>query len=60
MLPRDRVAYRVETDTSDYTIGRVLSLEDQGRWQPVMYYLKTLNDAETRYSTYDKELLAIL
>ena len=51
---------RVVTDASDRAIGGVL-LQDFGEgWQPVSYDSQKLKPAETRYSTYDRELLAIL
>ena len=59
-LPQDGGQYQVESDASDYAVGGVLSLKTEKGWKPMSYYSKTLNDAETRYSTYDKELLAIL
>ena len=51
---------RVVTDASDWAVGAVL-LQDFGEgWQPVAYDSVKLKPAETRYSTYDRELYAIL
>lgn len=44
------------TDASNYAIGAVLS---QGG-HPICYASRTLNGAETRYATFEKELLAIV
>ena len=52
---------RIETDASGYAIGAVLSqLTDLGRWHPVAYYSRKMIPAETRYKTYNAELLAIV
>ena len=50
----------ITTDASDYALGVVLSQGTIGQDLPVAYASRTLNDAETRYSTTEKELLAIL
>ena len=49
----------ITTDASDYALGVVLSQGTIGQDLPVAYASRTLNDAETRYSTTKKELLAI-
>lgn len=48
------------TDASNFAIGAVLSQGPIGSDKPVAYASRTLNDAETRYSTTEKELLAIV
>lgn len=51
----------VETDSSDWTMGGVLSqYDDQQILRPVAYYSKNLCPAEVNYPIYDKELLAIV
>ena len=47
------------TDASDTAIGAVLQQYVDGQWQPVSFFSKKLKPAETRYSTFDRELLAI-
>ena len=47
------------TDASDVTVGAVLQQYTKGRWHPLAFFSKALKPAETRYSTYDRELLAI-
>lgn len=48
------------TDASNYALGAVLSQGPVGSDKPIAYASRTLNDAETRYSTIEKELLAIV
>lgn len=48
------------TDASNYAIGAVLSQGTIGNDKPVAYASRTLNGTETKYSTVEKELLAIL
>ena len=53
--------YRLETDSSDYATGAVLSQPGlDGKWHPVRFYSKGLNDIERNYPIHDKELLAII
>ena len=49
----------VDTDASDYAIGAVLSQVQDGEERVLAYHSKTLNDAQTRYCTTKKELLAM-
>ena len=67
---------RIETDASSYAIGGVLSQltsdqvtldsesiltkSDFGQWHPVAYFSRKMIPAETRYKTYDNELLVIV
>ena len=52
---------RVEVDTSDYATGGVLSMEvENGRWKPVAFLSKSLNETERNYEIHDKEMLVIL
>ena len=47
------------TDASDTAIGAVLQQFVDGVWQPISYFSRKLSPAETKYSTFDRELLAI-
>lgn len=47
------------TDASDTCIGAVLQQQVKGIWRPLGYFSKKLTPAQSRYSTYDRELLAI-
>jgi len=52
---------RMEVDTSDYAMGDVLSMEcKDGRWRPVVYLSKSLNEIERNYEIHDKEMLVII
>lgn len=48
------------TDASDVALGAVLSQGTVGSDKPVAYASRTLSDTETRYSTIEKEMLAII
>jgi len=51
----------LETDASDSAIASVFSQKQLDReWHPVVYYLKTIIDAELNYYIHDKEMLAII
>jgi cleavage and polyadenylation specificity factor subunit 1 len=56
--PAPNAVLSVATDTSDTHIGGVLQQLNGGRWQPLVFYSKKLSGAGTRYSTFDRELLA--
>ena len=52
---------KIEVDASDYATGGVLSIEcENGRWRPVAYLLKLLNEIERNYEINDKEMLAVI
>ena len=47
------------TDASDTAVGAVLQQNVQGTWTPISFFSRKLTPAETRYSTFDRELLAV-
>ena len=49
----------IMTDASDVVVGAVLQQFIDGIWKPFSYFFRKLNTAESRYSTYDRDLLAI-
>lgn len=49
----------VYTDSSDYAIGGVVQQNDGSIKEPLGFFSRKLSPAERRYSTYDRELLAI-
>ena len=57
--PRDPLI--VETDTSDYALGAILSTitSSNNQVHPVAFHSWTFTSAELNYNVYDKELLAI-
>ena len=50
----------METDTSGYAIEGVLFQEQDGKWKPIAFLLRTIQLAERNYEIYNKELLAIV
>lgn len=46
-------------DASDLAAGAVLQQRSRGAWKPLGYFSVKFNDRERRYSTYDRELLAV-
>jgi hypothetical protein len=60
-LPWDSGLFRLETDASDIATGAVLYQEQEdGSFKPVGFLSKLYNEAEKNYTTYDKEMLAIM
>ena len=52
---------RIEVDTSYYTTEEVLLIEcEDGKWKPVVYLLKLLNETEQNYKIHNKEILAVI
>ncbi|KFD46748.1 hypothetical protein M513_12375 [Trichuris suis] len=47
------------TDASNTAVGAALNQLTDGTWQPLGFFSKKLQPAETKYSAYDKELLAV-
>ena len=51
----------MEVNISDYAIGGVLSMEcGDGKWQPVAFLSKSLNETERNYEIHDKKMLAVI
>ena len=54
---------RVETNASGYAICQIfsqLAWDNSDQWNPIAFFLQKMTPAETRYKTYDGELLAIV
>jgi len=52
---------RIEVDVSGYAMRDMLSMEcKNGRWRPVAFLSKSLNETERNYEIHDKEMLAII
>ncbi|GFY33088.1 3'-5' RNA helicase YTHDC2 [Trichonephila clavipes] len=58
-FPRSGLPLSLCTDASDFAVGAVLQQLENERWKPIAFYSKKLNETQTRYSTYDRELLGI-
>ena len=52
---------RMEVNASDYAMEGVLSIKcENGRWRPVVFLSKLLNETERNYEIHDKEMLAVI
>ena len=50
---------RLAVDASDAAIGAILQQFVGDSWQPLAFFSRELQAAESRYSTFGRELLAI-
>ena len=57
--PHSDAPTNIMTDASDTAVGAVLQQQIKDEWKPIAFFSKILKPAETRYSTFDRELLAI-
>lgn len=57
--PSSNAPFALMTDASDTCAGAVLQQKIRGKWKPIGFYSKKYNDAQKKYSTYDRELLSI-
>lgn len=48
------------TDASDTAAGGTNNIKIDGEWKPAGFFSKRFSEAQRKYSTYDRELLAIL
>lgn len=51
--------FSLMTDASDNCVGAVLQQKIDDKWKPLGYFSKKLTEVQKKYSTYDRELLAI-
>ena len=56
VIPDLNKEIRIEADVSDFVTGGVLLM----KWRPVVYILKSLNEAEKNYKIHNKEMLVII
>ena len=57
--PAPGSALSVAVDASESHVGAVLQQQMRGSWFPLSFYSRKLNDAERKYSPFDRELLAV-
>ena len=57
--PKPDAPTSIVTDASDIAVGAILQQYINRCWCPIAYFSKKLQPAERRYSTFDRELLAI-
>ena len=50
----------MEMNASEHAIEGVLSQEQEGKWKPIAFLLRTMQPVEQNYEIYDKKLLAIV
>ena len=51
----------MEVNVSDYIMEGVLFIECvDGRWRPVAFLSKSLNETERNYEIYDKDILVVI
>ena len=55
-LPYLQRPFEIQTDASDYAMRAVLTEHDK----PICYHSETFNPVVVNYSTYDKELYALV
>ena len=60
LLPRKEGKFKVEMDMLGHAIEEVLSQEQDRKWKPIAFLLRTMQPAEKNYKIYNKELLAIV
>ncbi|GKB38286.1 reverse transcriptase domain-containing protein [Tanacetum coccineum] len=57
--PNWNIPFELMCDASDFAVGAVLGQRIDGKFKPIYYASKTLNDAQAHYTTTEKELLAV-
>ncbi|GKC72635.1 reverse transcriptase domain-containing protein [Tanacetum coccineum] len=58
--PHWNVPFELICDASDFAVGAVLGQRIDGKFKPIYYASKTLNNAQEHYTTTKKELLAVV
>ncbi|GKB72614.1 reverse transcriptase domain-containing protein [Tanacetum coccineum] len=58
--PDWNVPFELMYDASDFAVGSVLGQQIDGKFKPIYYASKTLNNAQEHYTTTEKELLAVV
>ena len=57
--PNHTALLNITCDASDFAVGGVLQQYIINVWQPLLFFSKKLTPAETLYSAFDRELLAV-
>nr|GFB86056.1 reverse transcriptase domain-containing protein [Tanacetum cinerariifolium] len=58
--PKLDLPFELMCDASDFDIGAVLGQRHEKHFKLIHYASKTMNDAETNYTTTEKEMLAVM
>ncbi|GJW67151.1 reverse transcriptase domain-containing protein [Tanacetum coccineum] len=59
-LPPNGQPFEIMCDASDYAIGAVLGQRIEKHFRPIHYASKTMTEAESNYTTTEKEMLAVV
>ncbi|GKE68810.1 reverse transcriptase domain-containing protein [Tanacetum coccineum] len=54
------IPFELMCDASDFAVGAVLGQQIDGKFKPIYYASKTLNNAQEHYTTIKKELLTVV
>ena len=57
--PKPGAFTSIMTDASSHVVEAVLQQYIDSQWCPIAYFFKKMKPAETKYSTFDRELLAV-
>nr|GEU67150.1 reverse transcriptase domain-containing protein [Tanacetum cinerariifolium] len=60
IAPNWDLPFELMCDASDFAIGAVLGQRHEKHFKPIHFASKTMNDAETNYTTMEKEMLAVV
>ena len=58
--PDNNCQFRLETDTSDFATGTVLSILKDNKWHPVAFSSHAMSPEERNYPVADKEMLSVI
>nr|GEU83252.1 reverse transcriptase domain-containing protein [Tanacetum cinerariifolium] len=58
--PKLGLPFELMCDASDFAIGAVLGQRHEKHFKPIHYASKTMTDAESNYTTTEKEMLAVV
>nr|GEZ04359.1 reverse transcriptase domain-containing protein [Tanacetum cinerariifolium] len=60
IAPNWDLPFELMCDASDFTIGAVLGQHHEKHFKPIHYASQMMNDAESNYTTTEKEMLAVV
>nr|GEY37865.1 reverse transcriptase domain-containing protein [Tanacetum cinerariifolium] len=60
IAPNWDLPFELMCDASDFAIGAFMGQRHEKHFKPIHYASKTMNDAETNYTTTEKEMLAVV
>nr|GFB06481.1 hypothetical protein [Tanacetum cinerariifolium] len=60
IAPNWDLPFELMCDASNFAIGAVLGQRHEKHFNPIHYASKTMNDAESNYTTTEKEMLAVV